>query len=131
MVGDPIGDFINRIKNASKTDKKVVSAPYSKIKESVANLLKKEGYVGFVDVKGKGVKKTLELGLVSKKDGTPAISGARRLSKPGRRIYKGAGDIRPVKFGHGRLVLSTPEGVISGGEAKKKRVGGELLFEIW
>ena len=131
MVGDPIGDYINRLKNAGAVKKETVSAPYSKTKEAISKLLKKEGYLGFVNVKGKSVKKDLELGLVYDKDGSPKINEARRISKPSRRIYKNSRKIRPVKFGKGMLVISTPKGIISGKTAKKEKVGGEVLFEIW
>jgi len=131
MVGDPIGDFINRIKNASKVGIPVVVVPYSRIKEAIANLLKKEGYVGFVNVKGKGVKKALEVGLIKTKEGFQRISDVKRVSTPGRRVYRGFKEIRPVKFGKGSLVLSTPDGIISDKEARKTKVGGEVLFKIW
>jgi len=131
MVGDPLGDFINRIKNASAVSSAAVSAPYSKTKEAVSNLLKNEGYLNSVNVKGKGIKKTLEIGLLYKKDGSPKISEAKRVSKPGRRIYFGFKEIRPVKFGKGTLVLSTPKGIVTEKEARKEKVGGEALFEIW
>jgi len=131
MVGDPIGDFINRLKNASLVKRETVVAPYSKLKDSISNLLKKEGYISFVNTKGKGIKKSLEIGLAYRKDGSSKISVAKRISKPGRRVYKNYKDIKPVKFGKGTLVLSTPQGVISEKEAKKSKVGGEALFEIW
>jgi small subunit ribosomal protein S8 len=131
MVGDPLGDLINRLKNASAVSSQTASITYSKTKEAVINLLKKEGYINSVNVKGKGIKKTLEIGLSYKKDGTPKISETKRVSKPGRRVYKGFKEIRPVKFGKGTLVLSTPKGIITGGIARKEKVGGEALFEIW
>ena len=131
MVNDPIGDFINRLKNASAVRAEVTSAPYSKTKEAVANLLKKSGFISFVNVKGKSTKKTLEVGLAYHKNGNAKISDLKRISKPSRRVYRGLKDIRPVKFGKGTLVLSTPLGILSGRDAKKSKVGGEALFEIW
>ena len=119
MVSDPIGDFINRLKNASAVGSEMTATPYSKVKESISDILKKEGYLGFVNVKGKGVKKTLETGLIYKKDSSPKISEVKRISKPGRRVYKSFREIKPVKFGKGTLVLSTPNGIISEKEAKK------------
>jgi small subunit ribosomal protein S8 len=131
MVNDPLGDFINRLKNANAVKSEVAVSPYSKLKESVANLLKKEGYVGFINNKGKGAKKVLEVGLLYKKDGSPRISQTKRVSKPGRRVYQGFKEMRPVKFGHGMLVLSTPQGIVSDKDAKKDKIGGEALFKIW
>ena len=131
MVSDPIGDFINRLKNASAVKAEVTSTPYSKTKEAVANLLKKNGFISFVNVKGKTTKKTLEVGLAYYKNGNAKITDTKRISKPSRRVYRGLKDIRPVKFGKGTLVLSTPGGILSGKEAKKSKVGGEALFEIW
>ena len=131
MVNDPIGDFINRLKNASAVKAKVASVPYSKMKEAISNFLKKEGYISFFNVKGKGIKKTLEIGLSYGKDDEPKISSTKRISKPGRRVYKTAKEIKLVKFGKGRILLSTPKGILSGREARKNKVGGEALFEIW
>jgi small subunit ribosomal protein S8 len=131
MVNDPIADYINRLKNASVVRSNLTSVPYSKTKEAIANLLKKEGYINFVNIKGKSVKRSLEVGLVYNKDGSPKINETKRISKPSRRIYKSSKEIRPVKFGKGTLILSTPKGIITGKEAKKAKVGGEVLFEIY
>jgi small subunit ribosomal protein S8 len=94
---------------------------------SVADVLVREGYIGTAD---KQKTNTLSVSLVYK-NGRPAINGVKRISKPSRRMYMGVRDVRPVKRGHGLLVLSTPEGVVTGKEAREKRVGGEVLFEIW
>jgi small subunit ribosomal protein S8 len=128
---DPIGDYINRLKNASAVKSESTVAPYSKVKESISNLLKKEGYLSFINLKGKGVKRVLEVGLSYKKDGSPKIANAKRISKPGRRIYRSSNEIRPVKFGKGTLVISTPSGILTGKDARKGKVGGEAMFEIW
>lgn len=101
--------------------------PFSRMKFSIAQILEKEGYIGSVDQK-KGT--ALSVSLLYK-NGRPAITGAKRISKPSRRMYMSVHDIRPIKRGYGLLVLSTPEGILSGKEAKQKRVGGEALFEIW
>jgi len=97
------------------------------MKHSIAQILHKEGYVGSVD-NNKSV--SLSVALLYK-GGKPVIGGARRISKPSRRMYMSIHDIRPVKRGHGLLVLSTPAGVLTGRDAREKRVGGEALFEIW
>ena len=101
--------------------------PYSRMKFSIAQILEKEGYVQSVDQK-KGA--SLSVSLLYK-NGRPAITGAKRISKPSRRMYMSIHDIKPIKRGHGLLVLSTPEGILTGKDAKLKRVGGEALFEIW
>ena len=129
MVTDPISDFIIRIQNASRAGKPTVSLPYSKIKHAIADVLAKEGYVASVDRKSK-VGGALSV-MLAYKDGKSKVQGVKRISKPSRRLYLGVRDVKPVKRGYGLLVLSTPAGVISGKEARQKRVGGEPLFEIW
>lgn len=106
--------------------------PYSAMKLALAELLLREGYVGSVDARAKDGKKNHSLSIsLAYKNGRPAISGSKRISKPSRRMYLGVREIHPVKRGHGLLVLSTPGGVMSGKEARVKRLGGEVLFEIW
>ena len=129
MVTDPISDFLVRLQNASMARKERVSIPFSQMKHSIAEVLAREGYVSDVDSKSKA-NGVLTLSLVYK-DGRPAIQGVNRISKPSRRMYMGVRDVRPVKRGHGLLVLSTPAGIVTGKEARIKRVGGEVLFEIW
>jgi small subunit ribosomal protein S8 len=127
MVTDPIADFLIRLQNASKVNKETVSMPYSNMKLSIAEVLKREGYVGNVDNRKAG---SLSISLVYK-NGRPVIRGAKRISKPSRRMYLSVHDLKPVKRNHGLLVLSTPAGILTGKDAKAKRVGGEALFEIW
>ncbi|MDO8548435.1 MAG: 30S ribosomal protein S8 [bacterium] len=127
MVTDPISDFLIRLQNASMARKTEVSLPLSRMKLSIAEILAREGYLASVDKKK---DYTLTVSLVYK-NGRPAISGVKRISKPSRRMYMGVHDIKPIKRGHGLLVLSTPAGVLTGKEAHDKRVGGEALFEIW
>ncbi len=131
MVGDPIGDFIVRLKNAGAAHREAVSLPYSKLKHAVADALVLRGYLASAEKHGKKVKKTLEVVLAKGTDGAAFISGVKRISKPGRRMYVKSADIHSVKFGKGMLVLSTPEGILSGEEARKQKVGGEQLFIIW
>lgn len=131
MVTDPIGDFIIRIKNAGAVGKDAVSVPHSKFRMAVAEKLKETGYIKSAEKKGKKIKKTIDISLVYEKDGAHKIKGVKRLSKPGRRLYKSAGEIHPIRYGHGAILLSTPNGVMTGKEAKKAGVGGEALFEIW
>lgn len=131
MVGDPVGDFIVRIKNAGAVGKTSVSVPYSKLKAAVADALVRAGYLVSVEKKGKRVRKTLECVLRYEEGGVHSVRGVKRISKPGRRAYVAAGDIHPVKFGTGALVLSTPQGVLTDAEARTQGVGGEQLFTIW
>ncbi len=131
MVGDTVGDFIIQLKNAGMVGKKKVSLPYSKLKHAIANKLVQEGYVISAEKDGKKVGKTLEVTLKYDAKGGHQISGVKRVSKPGRRLYIKATEVYPVKFGKGRMVLSTPAGILTGEEARKQNVGGEQLFIIW
>jgi small subunit ribosomal protein S8 len=128
---DVIGDLIIRIKNAGAIGKPTVSIPYSAFKMAVAEKLKDHGYVKAVEKKGKKTKKTLDIALKYDEAGKHAIEDVKRVSKPGRRLYKSVLDIHPVHYGHGALILSTPKGIKTDKEARKEKVGGEALFEIW
>lgn len=131
MVNDPLSDFLNRIKTAAAVGKGRISIPHSSLKLSVANLLKDKGYVADVSEVGEGVRKTISINLLYAEDGTSRIQALKRLSKPARRTYLGASEIKPVKYGRGMLVLSTSNGILSDEEAREKGVGGEALFSIW
>lgn len=127
MVNDPISDFLVRLQNASMVGHSSVTLPFSTIKNAIAKILEREGYLANVSKRNN----SLVVGLSYAANGRPAINGVKRISKPSRRMYMGVRDVQPVKRGHGLLVLSTPAGVVTGKEAKLKRVGGEVLFEIW
>ena len=130
MVGDTIGDFIIRLKNAGAVGKSEVLVPYSKLKHAIADKLVAQGYIGSAKLEGKKVQKSLAIAL-RYENGQHAIRGVKRISKPGRRLYTKVADIHRVKFGQGHLILSTPLGILTNEEAKEKRVGGEQLFIIW
>ncbi len=130
MVTDPIGDLIIRLKNANAAGNVQTTLPYSKLRLAIAEILEREGYIGAIEKQGKKVKRSLSVTLLSE-NGKPKIQGVRRVSKPGRRMYKKASELRPVKYGYGTLVLSTPKGLLTDKEARKEKVGGETLFEIW
>jgi small subunit ribosomal protein S8 len=131
MVGDTIGDFIIRLKNAGAVQKATVSVPYSKLRHSVATKLVDAGYITAATEQGKRVQdKTLEVTL-KYEAGAHKIRGVKRISKPGRRLYTKVADIHPVKFGQGHMILSTPAGILTNDEAREKKVGGEQLFIIW
>ena len=107
-----------------------MSVPHSQLKESIAHILKKAGYFSSVEKKGSGIAQTIEVGLVYM-DGEPRIHGVLRMSKPSRRLYQKSRDIRPFSEGFGNIVYSTPRGILMDFEAKKLKVGGEILFKIW
>ncbi|MEO6035660.1 MAG: 30S ribosomal protein S8 [Verrucomicrobiota bacterium] len=126
---DPISDMLTRIRNANKALLPAIELPHSKVKESIAHILKKEGYVSEVGVEGK-IKKTIKMKL--KYDGRKSvIEGLRRVSTPGLRRYTGSTEIPRVRGGLGVSIVSTSEGVMTGNEARKKNIGGELLCYIW
>lgn len=126
---DPISDMLTRIRNAGRALQSLVELPHSKVKESIAKILKQEGYIAELAVEGAAAKKLrLKLKFEGKKS---VIEGLRRISKPGLRHYVGAGDIPRVRGGLGVAVISTPEGVMTGVEARRKNLGGEVLCYIW
>ena len=130
MVNDPLSDMVIRLKNASLARKRAVFVSYSNFNFAVASLLERTGFVLSVTRKGKRGRKYLEVTL-QYDDKQPRISGVRRISKPSRRVYMKAHDIKPVRRGFGALVLSTPAGVLTGSDARTANVGGEALFQIW
>jgi small subunit ribosomal protein S8 len=126
---DPIADMLTRIRNASRALLPTVEMPHSRIKENLAHILKTEGYVAEVAVESKPFK-TIKIHLKYQgKKGV--IEGLRRISKPGLRHYVGATEIPRVLGGLGVAVVSTPEGVMTGTQARKKNLGGELLCYVW
>ena len=118
------------IKNASLANKESVAFPYSKIKNAIAECLKKEGYISEFSKKVKNGQPFLEVGLIYV-DEKPRITEVERISKQSRRVYYGMKNIHSVRNGSGLLVLSTPKGILSGREARKEQVGGEALFRLW
>ncbi len=123
-------DLLTRIKNAQLARLESVKAPYSSMDMAIAELLAARGYIGDAQKKGRLPKRIIEIKL-KYTDGGGAITGIRFLSKPSRRRYFGWRDLRPVKQGYGMLVISTPKGMMASTEAKKQKLGGEALFEIW
>lgn len=126
MLTDPIADMLTRIRNAHLALHKEVNVPRSKMKESLAAILKQEGYVEDVAVDGDVITITLKY-----MKGRPVITGLKRVSTPGRRVYVNSRQIPRVQTGLGICILSTSSGVLDGGTAQEKKVGGELLCEIW
>lgn len=127
---DPISNMITQIKNAGNAGRETVLIPFSSIKENIANVLKAEGFIKSVEKKMVLKKPVLEITVILE-NRIPKIKGVQRLSKTSKRVYKKSSELRPVKNGYGALVLSTPKGVMSGRDAKKQKLGGEVLFSIW
>lgn len=130
MVTDPIANLIVSIKNGSDARKAKISVPYSTLKESIVVALVKSGFVKSYEKSGKKIDRNLEIELAYV-GGQPVVQGVTRVSKPSRRMYHGVAEIRPFRSGFGRIVYSTPKGVLLDEEAKKLKVGGEVLFKIW
>ena len=129
VLTDPISDFLTRFKNAARAGNEEFTAPYSKIKADIAELLQAEGYIWKYEVV-QGEFKTLK---VSPKyiDGRPVLTDLKRVSKPGRRAYAGSQEIPRVLSGLGIAILSTSKGIMSGASAKRQKLGGEILANIW
>jgi len=126
---DPISDMLTRIRNAQRAEIPAIELPHSKLKENIASILKREGYVNEVGVEGATMKK---LKVRLKYDGRKGvIEGIRRISRPGLRRYVAADEIPRVHNGMGTAIVSTSEGVMTGVQARKKNLGGELLCFVW
>jgi small subunit ribosomal protein S8 len=127
---DPITDMFNQIRNAQALSHPEVKLPFSDLKYNIAKLLEKENILGEVDKSTKKEIKAIRIKL-KYEEGFPAISGFKRVSKPGRRIYIPFSKIKKVRSGSGLAVISTPKGLMTDKEARKNKIGGELMFEIW
>jgi small subunit ribosomal protein S8 len=130
MVGDKVSNLINGLKTASLADKEIANVPYSKMNLAILELLKKEGYIADFEIKEDGVKKDVDVEIKYEK-GKPVINDVKRISKFSKRVYKDVKSISPVKRGYGIMVITTSKGLMTGDEAKKQKVGGESLFQIW
>lgn len=130
---DPISDMLTRIRNAQAAGQKTADFPFSKIKFELASILSNEKYLGVVSKKGKATSKKIEVILKYKdeKCRQPFIQGLKRISRPGQRIYVPKKDLNRFLKERGAAVLSTSQGIMTAGEAKKKNTGGEVLFIIW
>ncbi len=128
---DPISDLIIRIQNASRAGKESVAVLDSNMAFAVLEKLSTRGFVGKPKRVLKGKIKTIEVALVYKADKSPRIKGVKRYSKLSKRLYKGFREIHSVKQGFGSMIVSTPKGILADDEARKEKVGGEILFSIW
>ena len=127
---DPITDMLNQIKNAQAVAKTEVAVPLSKIKNEIALILSKEGFVGEVKKATKGQGKIIKITLKYENE-VPAIAGFKRVSKPGQRIYEGFSDLRKVRGGYGLSIISTSKGLMTNKEARFKKLGGEVICQVW
>lgn len=128
-MSDPIGDMITRVRNSYLAVQQEVSLPYSRVKENIAQILLKEGFLKKVAVEGKEPK-VLVLTL-KYKGKEPAVTHIERISRSGRRIYVGTKKIQTVLSGLGISIFSTPVGIMTGREAKQKKLGGEIICQVW
>jgi small subunit ribosomal protein S8 len=123
-------DLLTKLKNAQKAKKESLKVPFTTMDFAIAEILAARGFVGSVSKKGRAPKRVIDIDL--KYDGSKgAISGINFLSVPSRRLYVGYQELRPVKQGFGVSLISTPKGILTNKEARKAKVGGQLLFEIW
>ena len=128
---DPIADMLTRLRNASAAHHDEVAMPHSKIKEGIATILKSEGYVADVRTEDAAVGRTLVVGLKYGPKREGSISGVRRVSKPGLRVYAKRGDMPRVLGGLGIAIISTSSGLLTDRQAEQKGVGGEVLAYVW
>lgn len=127
---DPIADLLTRIRNAAQVNKTEVRVPSSKLKKTIAEQLKKNNYITEVKVEASKPRDTLVITIAGQGQNSP-INEITRISKPGRRVYVGVNEIPRVKSGRGLVLISTSKGVITGQEAMKERLGGELLLKVY
>ncbi|MGQ9553809.1 MAG: 30S ribosomal protein S8 [Anaerolineae bacterium] len=128
---DPIADMLTRIRNAGTVRHTHVVMPSSKIKAEIARILKEEGFIRNYEIIQDGVQPTLRIWLKYTEDKQPVISGLERVSKPGRRVYSGRRDIPWVMSGLGIAIVTTPLGVMTDQQARRRHVGGEILCRVW
>ncbi len=127
---DPITDMLNQIRNAQAVAKAEVSVLLSNFKYEIAKILMQEGFINEVKKTNRRKDKILRI-ILKYNDGTPAISGLRKVSKPGQRIYKKTSEIKSIKGGQGIAIVSTPQGLMTNKKARKLKLGGEVICEIW
>ncbi|MDP2930136.1 MAG: 30S ribosomal protein S8 [bacterium] len=127
---DPIAQMLNQIKNAQAVGKESVSLDFSNFKQAVAKILEESHFVSKVEKKGRGPKKTLEISL-RYEDGQPIFTNFKKISKPGRRIFSPVKNIKTSHSGQGIVIVSTPKGLMTGSGARKSKLGGEVIAEVW
>lgn len=127
---DPIADMLNRIRNAQAVNHITVKVPYSKAKNSIAKILKEKGFINDFSVKQKKQEKLLDI-VLKYINGEPMVSGMKKISKPGQRIYTPVSKIQRVRGGYGIMIVSTSQGIMTGQEARKNNTGGEIICKVW
>jgi small subunit ribosomal protein S8 len=131
MMTDPIADMLTRIRNGFQARHQTVEMPTSKLKVAIAEVLRSEGYIKGFSVQGEGPKQILRVDLRYADKNEPVVTGLKRISKPGLRVYAGTDQIPRVYGGLGVAILSTSKGVMSGAQARRQRLGGEILAHVW
>lgn len=137
---DPISDMLTLIRNAQAVKKETVDVPFSKLKYEIAKILERQGFIEKIEKKGRRMKRFVEItlkylpaGALAKEGGDkiPAVSGLKKISKPGQRIYADWRKIKRVKGGYGMAIISTSKGLLTDREARKQKLGGEIICEVW
>lgn len=130
IITDPIADMIVRIKNASARKHKSVNVPFSNKKVKILDIVKAEGYINGFEIQGEGVEKTIVINL-KYKGATSAITGMKKISKPGLKVYSASKDIPTVLSGFGTVIVSTSKGFLTDKQARKEKLGGEIIAYVW
>lgn len=131
MMTDPIADLLTRMRNAIGMQHEQCQVSHSKMKEAILKILRQDGFISGFEVLGEKIKKTLIIRLKYDRLGTSAIGHLKRVSNPSRRVYRGYEDLPAIRNGLGVRVLTTSKGIISDAQAKKQKLGGEILVEVW
>lgn len=131
MHSDPIADLLARIKNGAQSKIATVEIPHSKIKIEIVKILQAEGYIRGYEITTESKFPTINVHLRYDAKRNPVIQHIRRVSKPGLRVYKPCGDLKPIRSGLATQIVSTSHGVMTDREARKRRIGGEILCEVW
>ena len=125
------GDFIIRIKNAQAVKQERVKLPFRKSDLAILEVMYSSGFIGGIIKRGRGIKRLIEVTLKYEADGSPRVSAVKFISRPGRRVYVNYSSLRPVRQGFGLGLISTPKGIMTAENARREKVGGEYLFQIW
>ena len=131
VLSDPISDFLTRVKNAGSARNEVFTAPYSAIKAEIARILQAEGYIWSYEIVGEGKDKAIKVKSKFTNEGKSIITDVKRVSKPGRRVYVPSAEIPTVMNGLGISIVSTSRGMMTGAQARKQQIGGELVALVW
>lgn len=131
MMTDPVADMLTRLRNASRARHNNTLMPHSRLKEQIAALLKAEGYIADFEINPDKVQPQLKITLKYGQNHEPAFAGIKRVSKPGLRVYRGRQEIPRVLGGLGTVIISTPKGLMTGRDAWRQNVGGEVLAYVW